>query len=116
MLCDDLVTMGADGSGFDISPIIPDLKRAQKFVLGAEFAAVAEALSENFTGLVKAFPSCRLPFPDTWVEVAHNDRPRFIKAGIHAQIFKATPAGRLVADRHPCRPERLDYPLVLVIR
>jgi hypothetical protein len=42
MLCDELVAHGAPGSGCDITRMLPRIKAAQKFVLGPEFAAVAD--------------------------------------------------------------------------
>jgi hypothetical protein len=91
MLCDDLVANGAPGSCMDISSILPVVARAQKFSLSAEFAAVADALSENYAGLVRVFDRCRLPYPETWIECAHAERPNFRAAEMHAPLFQVQP-------------------------
>ena len=57
MLVDELVADGAPGSGCEITCLLPEMRRAQKFVLSPEFTAVADALSTDYTGLVKAFRS-----------------------------------------------------------
>lgn len=91
MLCDELQAYGAIGSGCDIAPIKPRIAAAQKFVLGAEFAAVADALSNDFGGLVRVFDRCRLPFAHTWIEFLQSDRPRFMQAGIHVPQLQVKP-------------------------
>lgn len=103
MLCDDLIADGAPGSGCDITPILPRLQRAHKFVLGPEFTAVADALSSDYTGLVKAFPHCRLPFAHTWIELAHLDRPQFAAAEMHVEAFQVRPkrVGFLLSATRP---------------
>lgn len=103
MLCDELIAGGAPGSGCDIASILPRLQRAQKFVLGPEFAAVADALSSDYTGLVKAFPHCRLPFAHTWIELAHLDRPQFAAAEMHVEVFQTRPkrVGFLLSATRP---------------
>src|SRR5262245_2213596 len=82
MLCDDIIAQGAPASGCDISPLFARIRRAQRFVLGPEFAAAAEALAEDYSGLTRVFDRCRLPFAETWIEVAQADRPAFSSAGI----------------------------------
>ena len=91
MLLDELVADGAPGSGCDITCLLPEMKRAQKFVLSPEFAAVADALSTDYTGLVKAFPFCRLPYPTTWIEIAHKHRKTFVEAQMQAPDFQVSP-------------------------
>lgn len=91
MLCDDLVTHLAPGSGMDIKSVIPLIQGSQKFVLSPNFAAVADALSTDYAGLVRVFERCRLPYPCTWIEVAHLDRPGFAAAPIHAPEFQIRP-------------------------
>jgi hypothetical protein len=91
MLIDDLVANGAPGSGSDISCLFPVLRSAQKFILNAEFTAVAEALTSDFTGLVRAFPFCRLPYPVTWIEMIHLDRPGFASAPMQAPKWQVAP-------------------------
>src|SRR5262245_2470400 len=91
MLIDSLVADGAPGSGCDIACLIPALRGAQKFALAPEFAAVAEGLSLDYSGLVRTFPHCRIPFPVTWIEVAHKDRPMFAHAEMQAPDFQIIP-------------------------
>jgi hypothetical protein len=91
MLCDQLMLECADQSGCDIRPLLPRLRRAQKFVLTPEFAAVAEELADDYTGLVRIFERCRLPYPDVWFEVAQADRPRFSAANMHAPQVQVKP-------------------------
>src|SRR5436190_14117600 len=91
MLCDEVVAGGAPGSGCDVGVVLPRLRAAQKFVLGPEFAAVAEALADDFTGLVRVFDRCRLPYAQTWLELAAADRPGFCAAEMQAPQFQVTP-------------------------
>lgn len=91
MLCDEILADGAPGSGCDISCLLPAIKASQKFVLSAECAAVADALSSDYTGLVKAFPHCRLPFPTTWIEFAANERPEFSSTPIAYEALQKKP-------------------------
>ena len=91
MLCDDLAADGASAAEMNVGSVIERIGKAQKFVLGAEFASVADALSEDYTGLVRAFEHCRLPYPRVWIEVAHADRPRFYTASMHAPDFQTRP-------------------------
>lgn len=91
MLCDELRADGASASGMLVGPIIERIGKAQKFVMGSEFAAVADALSEDYSGLVRAFEHCRLPYSSVWLEVLHADRPRFCAASMHAPAFQMKP-------------------------
>lgn len=91
MLCDELIAGGAPLSGCNIACLIPALRNAQKFVLGSEFAAVAESLSLDYSGLTRVFDRCRLPFAQTWIEVTANDRPGFMASGIQAPGYQVAP-------------------------
>jgi hypothetical protein len=91
MLIDELISELAPASGADIRQLIPRLKSAQKFVLGPEFAAVAEALGEDYSGLVKVFDRCRLPYAETWIEWLQADRPKFSAAGIQLPEVQKAP-------------------------
>jgi hypothetical protein len=103
MLCDEVVAEGAPGSGCDISVVLPRIAKAQKFVLGPECAAVCEALSEDYRGLIRVFDRCRLPFAETWIEVAQQDRPGFVNAGIQSPMFQVPPrrVGFLLSATRP---------------
>ena len=94
MLADEVVADGLPGTGCDPQLIAPVLKRiagAQKYVLAPQFAAVADALAEDYGSLVKAFPFCRLPYPNLWIELAAADRPNFMAAEMHAPAFQGHP-------------------------
>ena len=71
--------------------MLPRIKAAQKFVLGPEFAAVADALSSNYTGLAKAFEHCRLPFKEIWIEVVAAERPQFASASLQIPQMQVRP-------------------------
>lgn len=103
MLCDDLVANGAPGSCMEVGAVIKRVGKAQKFMLSPDFAAVADALSSDYTGLVRVFPFCRLPYPETWIEVAHQDRPQFRESPIYAPAFQAAPrrVGYLLTATRP---------------
>jgi hypothetical protein len=91
VLCDEVMVDLAIASGCDISAVVPRIARAQKFILTAEFAAVAEELSNDYTGLVRAFPQCRLPYADVWIEVLQADRPQFMASDMHMPQVQKKP-------------------------
>lgn len=91
MLADEILLDLCAGSGCDIGPVVPRIKRAHKFVLTPEFAAVAEALSADYGGLLRVFPQCRLPYADVWFEVLQDDRPHFMASGMHIPQLQAKP-------------------------
>jgi len=103
MLVDEIVAYRTESSGCDVTPALPWLRQAQKFVLGAEFAAVAEALSEDYSGLVRVFDRCRLPYATTWIEVLQSDRPGFMAAGVHVPALQIRPkrVGYLLTATRP---------------
>lgn len=103
MLCDELMVDQASASGMDVRDVIKRIGKAQKFVLGAEVASVADALSTDYTGLVRAFEHCRLPYAETWIELAHLDRPHFSVAEMHAPMFQVRPkrVGYLLTATRP---------------
>jgi hypothetical protein len=91
MLIDELISELTPTAGADIRPLLSRIESAQKFVLGAEFAAVAEALSEDYTGLVKVFDRCRLPYAETWIEFLQADRPRFFQSPVQLPEVQKRP-------------------------
>lgn len=94
MLADEIVANGLPGAGVStamVRPVIARIKKAQKYVLAPEFAAVADALAENYRSLVSAFPFCRLPYPEVWIELAAADRPNFMTAELQAPGFQGKP-------------------------
>jgi hypothetical protein len=103
MLCDEIIANGVPGSGCNISRMLPLIQTAQKFILSPEFASVADALSCDYTGLVRAFPHCRLPFAKTWIELAHLERPSFAAAPMKVPRFQMKPkrVGYLLTATRP---------------
>ena len=92
MLADEICHNGIDQFEHRmVASTLRIISRAQKYVLAPQFAAVADAMSEDFGSLVRAFPFCRLPYPEVWIEVAHQERPRFAASAIHAPGFQGTP-------------------------
>ena len=94
MLADDIVVHGLPGLGCApvmVRPIIARIAKAQKYVLAPQFAAVADALASDYGSLVRAFPFCRLPYPEVWIELAAADRPNFMAAELQAPGFQGKP-------------------------
>jgi len=92
MLCDDVLAYQTNAESMvDIEPIKPRIRTAQKFILSPEFAQVAEALAVDYTGLVRVFEHCRLPYPEIWLEVAQNDRPRFSHSDVQLPVVQKRP-------------------------
>lgn len=75
-----------------MQPVLKRIKAAQKYVLAPQFAAVADAVMLDYTSLVRAFPFCRLPYSEIWIEVAHMDRPEFAAAEMQAPKFQFKPS------------------------
>jgi len=78
---------------------------ATKFVLHRDFAAAADGLVENLDELRRVVPYCRLPYPITWIELLHDDRPHWDPEG----PYKARPVD---PDRYQHAPQRLGFLLV----
>jgi len=91
MLCDEIISDGVPGSGCNIDCLLPAIRAAQKFSLSPDCAAVADELSNDYSGLVRAFEHCRLPFAQTWIELSHADRPQFYSSEMHAPGFQVKP-------------------------
>jgi hypothetical protein len=53
------------------------LSKATKFVLRQDFAMAADELSNDFAGINRALPLCRLPFRECWFELLQADRQSF---------------------------------------
>jgi hypothetical protein len=101
MLCDDLTAdleLAQTYDGLDL--VYEKIRSAQKFILGQDFAVAADGLVENLDELRRIIPYCRVPFPLTWVEWAHDDRPHWNPAG---------PYGARAVDRtrHQRPPRRV---------
>jgi hypothetical protein len=103
MLCDNIV---ADtilhGLYDDLDKTVQKIKDAQKFVLAPEFCMAADGLVENIEELNKIVPMCRTPYPLTWIEFLHDDRPHWNPAG---------PYGARPVDptRHQASPQRVGF-------
>jgi len=94
MLADEIVARGLPGLGCSptvVRPILARIAKAQKYVLAPQFAAVADALATDYGSLVRAFPFCRLPYPEVWIELAAADRPGFMAAELQAPGFQGRP-------------------------
>jgi len=94
MLADEICTtglLGYEGEPQAIQNIIARIKSATKYILAPQFATVADGLMHDYGSLVRAFPFCRLPYPEIWIECAHQDRPSFAKAELHAPQFQSQP-------------------------
>src|SRR3977135_2253449 len=100
MLCDDLLADNKLRELYDIDRVYDKIRRAQKFVLSQQFAIAADGLVDNYHELNKIAPWCRIPFPLTWIEWLHSDRPHWDEDG----PYKARPVDR---TRHQFRPHRI---------
>jgi hypothetical protein len=69
------------------------LARAEKFDIGRDLAEVIDAMPRK--DVQAAMPFCRLPFPVCWIEVAHADRPAFMRVGVAPGHFSAVRVGIL---------------------
>ena len=111
MLCDELVNdpvlPGVYGAGWAI--VMAKIKKAQKFRLTPEFAASANGLVDNLPQLEKVAPWCRTPYPLTWFEFKHTDRPHWDPAG----RYGARPIDR---SRHQLEPLACGFLLEQVER
>jgi hypothetical protein len=93
MLADDIV---ADRRlAVDLGPGFVACQRriaaATRFVLAADFALAADGLVENVPELEKIAPYCRLPYPATWIELAHMDRHHWRAAPMHYPGLQSRP-------------------------
>jgi hypothetical protein len=53
------------------------MSKATKFVLQPDFTVAADQLSNDFAGINRALPLCRLPFRECWFELLQADRCSF---------------------------------------
>jgi hypothetical protein len=101
MLCDDLLADKHLPKLYDgLDKVFSRIQAAQKFTLSKEFAVAADGLVENYNELYKIVPYCRLPYPATWIEWLHDDRPHWNPEG----PYKARPVDR---TRHQIAPQRV---------
>lgn len=94
MLCDTLIANGAPGYGAEparMRSVIERVRTATRFTLDDDFAAVAEGLADDYTGLVRVFPFCRLPYARCWFEFAQSQRPVFSSADTHVPEAQVRP-------------------------
>lgn len=103
MLCDDFVADEGLRPLYDrLDKVIEKIYRAQKFVLAPEFCVAADGLVENIPELHKVVPMCRIPFPLTWIEFLHDDRPHWDpNSGMGARPVDPT--------RHQGAPQRVGF-------
>jgi hypothetical protein len=101
MLCDDLLADELLLESYDgIGKVFDRIRAAQKFTMSKEFTVAADGLVENHDELYKIVPYCRLPYPATWIEWLHDDRPHWNPEG----PYKARPVDR---TRHQIAPQRI---------
>jgi len=106
MLCDDITNdadLTLDYEGLEL--IYTKIRQAAKFILRADFAAAADGLVENYDELGRIVPYCKLPYPITWIEFAHDDRPHWNPEGSHG-------ARPIDPARGQSAPKRVGYLLV----
>jgi hypothetical protein len=100
MLCDDLIADKKLPQAYDdLDKVFARIRTAQKFILTKEFSIAADGLVDNIPELVKITPFCRLPYPVTWIEWLHDDRPHWNQSG----PYEARPIDR---SRHQLAPHR----------
>src|SRR5262245_37101097 len=101
MLCDDLLSDAKLPALYDgLDGVYERIRAARKFVFSKEFAIAADGLVDNYHELGKIGPWCRLPFPATWIEWLHDDRPHWDENG----PYQCRPVDR---SRHQFRPRRV---------
>jgi len=97
MLCDDITNDTYFQGLYDGLPlVVQKIAHAQKFVLTPEFCLAADGLVENVPELDKVVPMCRIPYPLTWIEFLHDDRPHWDPAGPHGRGRWMPPAIRVL--------------------
>ena len=105
MLIDDLINTRyiENLNPRSLHTIQQTLKNSQKFELAADFSVAAEQLASDYQVIAHAVPHCRLPFANTWIEVAQQHRPRFLSASIHIPAIQRMPhrVGFLLTTEDP---------------
>jgi len=103
MFADDLL---ADDKLLDcydnMEKVFRRIQAAQKFTLSKEFALAADGLVENIPELYKIVSYCRLPYPKTWIEWRHDDRPHWDPEGPHKETTRPVDP-----TRHQGAPQRV---------
>ena len=100
MLADDLLADKVLLKEYDgMDKMYARIRAAQKFTLSREFTVAADGLVENLTELCKILPYCRLPFPRTWIEWVHDERPHWDQDGPYK-------ARQIDVKRHQMAPQR----------
>jgi hypothetical protein len=103
MLCDDLVIDTILPLTYDrFERVQEKIRKSQKFILSREFAMAADGLVDNAVELQKVAPFCLLPFPLTWIECLHDDRPHWNPS----LGYGARPVDR---ERHQREPHRVGF-------
>jgi hypothetical protein len=103
MLCDDLVTDTILPLTYDrFERVQEKIRKSQKFILSREFAMAADGLVDNVVELHKVAPFCLLPFPLTWIECLHDDRPHWNPA----LGYGARPVNE---EHHQREPHRVGF-------
>jgi hypothetical protein len=100
MLIDDLLHNPIlQRAGFWTSDLRGRLSKAHKFVLARDFAVAADQFSTNNSdALSTVLPLARLPYPETWLEVAQQDRRSFATAPLQTGDGKLARVGWLLTQ------------------
>jgi len=105
MLCDDLVADDALRDMYDgLGPVLQKVRDAQKFILSKEFTVAADGFVDNLEQLEKTISFCCAPFPLTWIEFLHDERPHWDSS--RPQKTKVRPVD---PTRHQGAPKRVGF-------
>lgn len=105
MLCDDLIADKHLLQVYDgLDKMYARIRAAQKFILTKEFCIAADGFVDNIPELNRITPFCRLPYPATWIEWVHEDRPHWNQAGPYKDTTR--PVNR---KRHQTAPHRCGF-------
>jgi hypothetical protein len=105
MLCDDVTTDTHLLKCYDgFEHMQAKIQTAHKFVLSKDFAVAADGLVENLDALNKVAPLCHVPFPLTWIEFLHDDRPHWDPS--QCEKYHTRPVD---PTRHQGMPSRVGY-------
>jgi hypothetical protein len=103
MLCDDVIACHRLTEVYDgLDKCMPKIKDAHKFILSKEFATIADGFVDNTEELGRIAPLCNIPFPLTWIEFVHDDRPHWDPAGPHG-------SRPVDPTRHQGQPSRVGF-------
>ena len=107
MLCDKLIaaTYVENLASSSLLQLHMQLQQAQKFDLSSDAVAAAEEMMSSYDRIAHTIEHIRLPFPNLWMEVAHQHRARFLRAPMHLPSMQSVPkrVGFLLSEVTPKR-------------